>query len=462
MSDLIILHTNDIHGRVEGLARVATLISSVRDENPGVLILYFDTGDVEEPSRRLSNLTKGAGMHRLLAVSGCDAAVVGNGAWMRYGPQVIEEHARSARYPLLAANLRARDGGTAPGSQPTALISAGGLRLGLIGMTTEMQSAYFSFYYDMRSVAALPLARDLAAALRQDGADGIVLLSHMGLTADRELAAGLQEDVSLIIGAHSHDLLPSGEWVGRVLIVQAGQYAEHLGRVDLTWDGRQLVVERAGVTPVGEDTRPSALILSEAAVVEAEIARRMDEIIGELAEPLDFACDRECGVADLMADVLRERMDAEVALVAAGQAFSGPLPAGPLRRSILWDVCSSTANPGLVILSGAQLAGLVARGRAPDVITGRPQMLRGQERGWMHLSGATLHDGELWISGQPVDAERLYRVAGTDFEFEPYGGYVDPARKLAPRYEVPTILREALEDYLAIHKPIRVTQGRIG
>ena len=86
MQRVIILHTNDIHGRIEGLARIATLAQRIKAENPGAAVLYFDCGDVEEPSQRLSNLTKGAAMHRLLNLAGCDAAVIGNGAWLRGCP----------------------------------------------------------------------------------------------------------------------------------------------------------------------------------------------------------------------------------------------------------------------------------------------------------------------------------------------------------------------------------------
>ena len=55
------------------------------------------------------------------------------------------------------------------------------------------------------------------------------------------------------------------------------------------------------------------------------------------------------------------------------------------------------------------------------------------------------------IDGLPVDPARSYRVAGSDWEFEPYGGYADPASGLRPKCDVPTILREALEEYLASH-----------
>ena len=49
-------------------------------------------------------------MHRLLNAAGCDAAVAGNGAWLRYGPQVLVDHGAARADPLLLANLRTSDG----------------------------------------------------------------------------------------------------------------------------------------------------------------------------------------------------------------------------------------------------------------------------------------------------------------------------------------------------------------
>lgn len=456
---LIILHTNDIHGRVEGLSRIASLLERIRAENRDVPVLCFDLGDSEDYSNRLSNLTKGAAMHRLLSAIGCDAVVVGNGAIPRYGPGVLKDHASASRYPHLLANLRLADDSFIPGTRPTALLDLGDLRLGLIGVTVEMPS--YARFFSLRTVPAIPLIRDLAAGLRSEGADAVILLSHLGLAGDRELAEELQEDVALIVGGHSHDLLPEGEWVGDVLIVQAGHYAEHLGRIDLTWDGEKLRATRATVLPVADTTPPSARFLAEAEVIEAGVERYLDEIIGELVVPLDFATDRECGVANLMADALRQRMNAEVGVLVAGQAFSGPLPAGPLRRATLWDVCPSPANPGVVTLTGSQLVELVARGLDPERAAEQPRPLRGKAQGLMHLSGAVVRDGRLLVGGQLVEPEREYRVAGSDFEFEADWGYTDSHWELHPSYDVPIILREALEEYLANHSPVNVESGRL-
>ncbi len=374
MQSFIILHTNDIHGRIEGLARIATLVEQIRAENPDFPVLYFDGGDIEDNSVRLSNLTKGVAMHRVLSASGCDAAAVGNGGILSYGYQMLPEYSAVARYPLLLANLYTSDGELVPGVQPTALITVGSLKLGLIGVTAigdDMSGNYYS-EFGLQTPDLLTIIRTCAAQLRREGAEAVILLSHLGLDDDRKLAADVQEEVSMIIGAHSHNLLPEGERIGNVLIVQAGEYAQHLGRLDLTWNGEQLMVQRASIQPVPETTQPSVRVLSEIDVIEAEVLRFLEGIVGELTEPLDYAPDRECGTVNLMADALRERMHADVAIITAGAACAGPLPAGSLRRVTLWEACPTPGNPAVVTMTGAQLTALVARGLDLDFAQERP------------------------------------------------------------------------------------------
>jgi 2',3'-cyclic-nucleotide 2'-phosphodiesterase (5'-nucleotidase family) len=303
--------------------------------------------------------------------------------------------------------------------------------------------------------------RELAAAAEQDGADAVIILSHLGLPDDRKLADEVQEIVPLIIGAHTHNLLPEGERVGDVTLAQAGKYAEYLGRVDLEWDGERLAVAHVSVIPVGDDIPMAQAVLDEAEVIEREAPLYLDGVVGELAAPLDFSEERECGVGDLAADMLRVRMDADLAIVGGTQAFTGPLAAGPLHRVTLWDVCGSSANPGVAPMSGEHLLAVVRRGLDPAFMAEKPRSLRGLARGPLHLSGAEVRDGKLFVGGQPVDPAREYRVAGTDWELEPYGGYVEAAWDLRVQYDMPVIVREAMEEYLAGAGPVTVTLGRV-
>src|SRR4051812_11151759 len=114
---LIILHTNDIHARIEGLARVATLVAETRAAHPGMPVLYVDAGDLEDGSVQVSNLTKGTALHQVARVAGCQVATVGNAAPLRYGVEVLAAHAAAAHYPLLLANLRTPAGALLPGVQ---------------------------------------------------------------------------------------------------------------------------------------------------------------------------------------------------------------------------------------------------------------------------------------------------------------------------------------------------------
>ncbi|MCA1656477.1 MAG: 5'-nucleotidase C-terminal domain-containing protein [Actinobacteria bacterium] len=420
---LVVLHTNDIHGRVEGLGRVATLVERERAAAAGAHVVYVDTGDVEETTTRISNLTKGSAMHRLLSAAGCDAAAVGNAAWLRYGPQVVAEHAAAARYPLLLANLRRSDGALVEGVWSHVVLELAGVRIGLVGVTDPWPPV--DRLFGLRSVDPAPLVRELTDALVREDADLVLVLSHLGLAADRELAGRLQGQVSAVIGAHSHDLLPHGEWIGDVLVAQAGQYAEHLGRIELELDGGARVVD-VRVDPVPADTPQLDAVLHEERAIEPELDAFLSEVVGELVEPLSHAYDRECGSASFMADVVRERMRADVGLATAGLAFDGPLPAGSLRRGALWEACSSSGNPAAAGMTGAQLRAVVARGLDPELAADTSaRALRGRPRGLLHLSGGEVRDGDLLVAGAPVEDGRAYRVAGSDWELEPYGGYVD-------------------------------------
>jgi 2',3'-cyclic-nucleotide 2'-phosphodiesterase (5'-nucleotidase family) len=424
---LVLLHTNDIHGRIEGLARVATLVERIRAEEDAP-VLYLDGGDVEETTVRISSLTKGVAMHRMLSAAGCDVATVGNAVWLRYGPQVLGEHAAAAGYPLLLGNLRPVEGVV-----PSTLLTAGDWRVGVIGVTDDFAGVFGDFDFGVRSVPVVPLVRELARDLREHGAELVVVLSHLGWRADPAragvltdslLAEQLQEEIDLVVGAHSHDLLPDGERVGRVLVAQAGCYAEHLGRVEVASEGMS-----ASILPVPDDVPLHPGVVAAAEQAERELDAHLDELVAELDRPLDAA---------YVAEVYRERMDADIGLAVEHATIDAPLPPGALRRGDLWAVCHSSGNPGVVEMTGAQLLAVLERGARPEFEQASPRSLRGRPQGRLFAVGA-----------ESIDPERMYRIAGSDWELGGLSGLVDPAWGLSPDYDFPTIVREAVEEHLA-------------
>jgi hypothetical protein len=102
----------------------------------------------------------------------------------------------------------------------------------------------------------------------------------------------------------------------------------------------------------------------------------------------------------------------------------------------------------IFVWSARGSAVLVLRGLDPEFTADRSPALRGHALGLGHLSGAAVRDGRLYVDDRPLDPMRMYRVAGTDFEFKAVWGHADETWQLEPRYEVDVLLREALDEYL--------------
>ena len=399
------------------MAQIATIVKREKAsaDHP---ILYLDAGDIEETTNRLSNLTKGTAMHRLFSHTGCDAATVGNACWLRYGTGILADHAHVASYPLLLANFAPVDGPV-----PSVLLGD----VGLFGLTAPHQYMVGAVDWGFERLDILEQAVACARDLRARGAELVVLLSHLGLEDptepwdDRRIAPELDGLVDVIVGAHTHDLLPEGEWIGRVLVAQAGDYGGHIGRIEI--DGESIA---ATVEPVPDDTPHDPAIAGEAARIDEEVAVFLAEPLGTIERPLDPA---------FVAEILRRRMNADVGLFADGLAI-GVVPPGLVTRGALYAASETGANPGVTRMTGEQLLDLLARGNDPDFQAQTPHALRGRRRGTVHVAGG------------PIEPGREYVVAGTDYELEPHGGYARAEWGLETASDFPVIVREAIEEHL--------------
>jgi hypothetical protein len=95
-----------------------------------------------------------------------------------------------------------------------------------------------------------------------------------------------------------------------------------------------------------------------------------------------------------------------------------------------------------------------------------PNGLRGAPIGMPHVSGMTVRYNparpdalEAEINREPLQPERLYRVAASDMELSDFIGYLTLPHE-SVTYELPTIMSEVLEDYLALHSPLGLLDQR--
>jgi len=261
-----ILHTNDFHGQLEpsgsnpGIARVANKVNSVRSAVGDQNLLVVDAGDSMQGSL-LSNIQKGAPVMAAFNAMGYDVASLGNHDF-DWGQSILSTRIAEASFPFVAANIVVKDGPTCEtsGWTPPAFatpyiiktvgIAPNAVKVGFIGVITTETPVI-----TVASATSGLCFRDPADsilhyydAMKADGADVIVVLSHLGYSdggygyglpvygdqslAQRLISAGKPAD--LIIGGHSHTNLTSATVVGPTSVVQAHYNGRRVGRADIT------------------------------------------------------------------------------------------------------------------------------------------------------------------------------------------------------------------------------------
>ena len=460
-----IFHTNDMHGHLDAMSRLSGYARRLRTEAEaqGCVVFFWDAGDAADRRVRICSVTKGAVFSPILNAMGCTLQTMGNAVSLPYGPQAMAALANRADFPILAANCRDGDGPLPEGLQEYVLLPLSrGLSIGVFGLTAPWEGMYEIFGLHFPDLVAV--ARRLIKTLRTKGANLVVLLSHLGLDDDKKLIDEV-DGIDLVIGGHSHTRLPTGEMRGGVLIAQAGEYAEVLGRVDLILDAKSgQVLDRSAClleVPEGEPADPR--VKTAIATAEAEVELIMQQPIGVLESPLDLDHFAECGIGNFTADVLRERMNADVGMICSGQ-FHQSLPAGTITFGQLDAACFSSANPCVSEVRGAQIVAALERSLDPEISRVEHHGFRGTPIGLLQISGIVVeHDPDgsvgsrvkrVTVQGGPLKADRTYRVAHTDAEPSRSVGYLDLEEGQSSKHEVPTIVREAMEEDIRRRSPV--------
>jgi len=449
---LTLLHTNDIHARVlsgsnlndesrGGLARLASLVKQIRAEMPNVLL--FDSGDWASGTVE-AYLTSGRSIAQAISSLGYNAVCIGNHEF-DWGQENARELLKSLRTPVVCANLLDAATGKPWGElKPYLLMTVNGVRIAVFGLITleTLKYEWPSFLEGLRFEDPIATAAKLVPELRKQ-ADLVILLSHLGLKLDQQLAAAVP-GIDIILGGHSHDNVTTRMFVGNTLIAQTGYHVERLGRVDLilkkadrpTADGRLYTIEsingRGGRwwglqirAPLGVSYPQSPSIPIDGSIQPDEemlaayephrrLARRaVEEVLTALDVDVpdsDGGAPGDTPLSRFLADRLREATDTEIALVDG--KVRGRLQAGPLTAGRLWSVLGGYTAQNVVRLKVKGSALLQAleqwAGAAQDLAVG----VSGLRVVYSPARPAGERILEVKVNGEPLDPEREYTVSG--------------------------------------------------
>ena len=246
--ELVILHTNDTHSRIEplpdtdrynpdlgGVVRRAAYVDKTRKVNKNVLL--FDAGDFLQGTPYF-NMFKGEVEVEAMNLLQYDAVTLGNHEF-DYGMDVLEDIVKKATFPIVCTNYDFSETPINDYIKPYLIINKNGIKVGVIGANIRPAGLIASTNYkDMKFNSPVEEANKTALMLRNDlKCDMVVCLSHLGYTNELQLAEN-SRNIDIIIGGHSHTFMKEPAFRKdldgkEVLVYQTNGRGVYVGRIDV-------------------------------------------------------------------------------------------------------------------------------------------------------------------------------------------------------------------------------------
>ena len=448
---LVILHTNDSHGRIKedgtsmGMSAVKYLAN--RYENAGASVLILDAGDTLH-GLPIVTASRGESAVNVMNAVGYSAMAPGNHDF-NYGYEHILELEEEMNFPVLAANVTYEaDGSLVFGDH---IVITCGEYIGVFGMATPETVTKTNpnnvVGLDFNEDNLAGIAQAQCDELKELGCDIIICLAHLGddVSSTPYRSTDVLEqvtDIDLWIDGHSHSVLnDDGEahLVNGTLVASTGEYTKNIGVV--TYDGAEFDAGLVHYADLCNTYEQDGEIITEFYGYDPEITALVQNYYDEMMEfysevvghtdvllngTREFVRTQETNLGDLAADaILAAAPNADFALTNGG-GIRANIEIGDITRYDLFTVFPFGNMVATVELTGAQIVYILeaATHACPGIDGAFPQ-----------VSGITFeihtyieYEGEyanptnpgsriqnVCINGEPIDLDATYVMATNDF-----------------------------------------------
>ena len=481
--DLYIVHTNDVHGRLEkedkviGYSTLSAFLNLLRNKSNGN-VLALEAGDFSHGTN-IANFFKGETVYNLLGYMGYDAFTLGNHEF-NYGLKQLNTNLLigiSRDTVPLSNNIKIGGKRVLP---PYRIFNFNGYKVGVIGITTPSTKNQSNPLYVGNIDFETNLLSDLQLTVDEvkKEAEFVIVLGHIGLEAVDEngtTSATIVRDVKgidLFIDGHSHTRLIDPLYEGTTPIVQTGEYLGNIGVevMHITPDKKVATFDYYLVSKADFDNPQDSSFLSSVGIsspiedqaVTKYIAQKkaaLDEIytqeVARLEEKYDSARAivraEQCPLGKLVADALTDSVGADFAILNGG-SFRADLGPGVVT---IGNVNATLPFTNLVVLSEISGEGIYKAlengySKYPELAGGFPQtnLLLDVDTG---ANPGERIKGVKLPSGEEIKRDgTMYKVATNDFLVAGGDGYTQFGKVL--RYAGQ--LNEVLISYLSAKYPL--------
>lgn len=245
-ASLSILHVNDTHSHLDamrngpsegrgGVIERAAIIDSVRNARGSSNVLLLHAGDFNQGTSYFT-VFGGALEVELVNALGYDAITLGNHEFDN-GLADLAARVKKINCPVLCANVDFSGTPLDGVVKPVTTIYKGGLKIGIIGVTSDLSKMVSStISSQLRLLDNVEAVNYWSDYLRHDKNCGmVILLSHLGYQEDQEIVPRLH-DVDIVIGGHSHTFVDGFLYIAdadgkQVPVVTDGCFGYDMGEI---------------------------------------------------------------------------------------------------------------------------------------------------------------------------------------------------------------------------------------
>ncbi|WJD88977.1 bifunctional UDP-sugar hydrolase/5'-nucleotidase UshA [Serratia marcescens] len=503
---ITILHTNDHHGHFwqndhgeYGLGAQKTLVDGIRQEvaAQGGSLLLLSGGDINTGVPE-SDLQDAEPDFRGMNLVGYDAMAIGNHEFDN-PLSVLRQQEKWATFPLLSANIYQKSTGQRL-FKPYALFDKQGIKIAVIGLTTDDTAKIGNpeYFTDMEFRVPAQEAKQVVEQLRKDEKpDVIIAATHMGhydngehgsnAPGDVEMARSLPAGyLDMIVGGHSQDPVcmagdnrkqvdyvpgtpcspdrQNGTW-----IVQAHEWGKYVGRADFEFRNGELKlvhyqlipvnlkkkVEKADGTServyytrqIAEDPAMMKLLTPFQDNGKAQLEVKIGSVNGKLEGDRSKVRFVQTNLARVMLAAQRERADADFAVMSGG-GVRDSIESGDITYKNVLKVQPFGNTLVHVDMKGSEVEEYLA-----VVANMKPDSGAYAQFANVSLVADGKGVSEVKINGQPLQADKIYRMATLNFNALGGDGY--PKLDGLPSYvNTGFIDAEVLKQYIEKHSPL--------
>ena len=412
----VILHTNDVHGAVEGYAYIAQLKADY--EAKGAEVILVDAGDFSQGTTYVSS-TKGADAVTMMNAAGYDVVTLGNHEF-DYGYAQLKENMSKAKFKVVCADVFNEDGTPIFDANYT-YTTKSGVKVGFFGMETpETQTkanpALIKGLTFADKDAFTKAAADQVAALKD--ADVVICLAHLGVDAESapyrstDLYAAVK-GIDFVVDGHSHTVMTKGE-KGEP-IQSTGTAFKNIGVIVI--DDASKKIESNSLYEIKEDTAKDATVAAAAKVIVDRVNNEYGTKFATSKVELNGAKapngnrDVETNNGDLITDAMRWKVlqnkdgltvnEDHVVAITNGGGIRAAIAKGDVTKKDINTVLPFGNTVAVVYVTGEQLLEALEASTfsTPTAVGGFPQ-----------VSGInfTIHTGKAYDKNDTTYPESTY------------------------------------------------------